>query len=108
MSKGIKIEELLLGHGPVAKRGETVSIRYNGYLNRGDLFQEELNCTFKIGKREVIAGIEKAVEGMRVGGKRRVRVSPHLAYRDKGVGGMIPPNAVVIFEVELIEVRHEE
>jgi len=60
---------------------------------------------FMIGRREVIAGLERGVIGMRVGGCRTLVVSPHLAYRDKGVEGSIPPNAVLRFEVELIDVK---
>jgi FKBP-type peptidyl-prolyl cis-trans isomerase FkpA len=107
MRRGIKIEELLLGRGPVARRGKIVTVCYSGYLNRGDMFQENITCTFKIGSRDVIAGLERGVEGMSVGGKRRVRVSPHLAYREGGVAGIIPPNGVVIFDVELIEIRDQ-
>lgn len=107
MRKGIKIEELLIGKGPMAQKGKTVTIRYYGHLNRGDIFQENTTCTFKIGNRDLIAGLEQGVEGMRVGGKRRVRVSPHLAYGDRGVATTIPPKAVLVFEVELIEVRDE-
>jgi FKBP-type peptidyl-prolyl cis-trans isomerase FkpA len=105
MRKGIKIDELQLGEGPLAQKGKVVTIRYTGCLRRGDKFQEDLTCTFKVGSREVIAGLERGVEGMHVGGKRRIRVSPHLAYGDEGVEGTIPPNAVLLFEVELLEVR---
>jgi FKBP-type peptidyl-prolyl cis-trans isomerase len=56
----------------------------------------------------VIAGLEYGIEGMRVGGRRRLRVPPHLGYRDKGMSGKIPPNALLFFEVELLEVRDDE
>jgi peptidylprolyl isomerase len=79
-----------------------VTIRYNGYLNRGDIFQREVLCTFEIGAREVIAGLEYGVMGMRVGGRRKIHVPSHLAYRDQEMPG-IPPNAKLVFEVELLE-----
>jgi peptidylprolyl isomerase len=60
--------------------------------------------SFRIGERKVIAGLEKGIIGMKVGGKRRLVISPHLGYREKDVPG-IPPNAVLIFEVELLEVQ---
>lgn len=62
-------------------------------------------CSFRIGERRVIAGLEYGVEGMRAGGKRLIRVGPHLAYRDAGVPDTIPANAVVEFRVSLLSVR---
>ena len=108
MRKGIEIEELRLGDGMTAERGTTATIRYTGFLNRGDQFQENITCTFRVGSREVIPGLSYGVEGMRVGGLRRVRVSPHLAYGVTGVPGLIPANAVLTFEVELLEVLKKE
>lgn len=104
MRKGIEIEELRPGSSPPAERGQTVTIRYTGFLKRGDKFQENIVCTFRVGSREVIPGLAHGVEGMRVGGLRRVRVSPHLAYGSPGVPGKIPANAVLTFEIELLEV----
>ena len=103
MRKGIEIEDLHLGGGLKVERGNTVTIRYDGYLNRGDKFQENIICRFQVGSRDVIAGLSYGVEGMRVGGLRRVRVSPHLAYGASGVPDLIPANAVLTFEVELLE-----
>jgi len=102
MRKAIQIEELRPGSGPNAERGQAVTIHYTGFLNQGDKFQENFTCTFRLGSREVIPGLEYGVEGMRVGGLRRVRVGPHLAYGEAGVPGVIPPDAVLIFEVELL------
>lgn len=104
MSTGIEIQDLRPGSGPAAGRGQRVTIRYTGFLNRGDKFQENITCTFRVGGREVIAGLARGVEGMRAGGLRRIRVSPHLGYGSAGVPGLIPANAVLIFEVELMEV----
>ena len=104
MKKGIELESEAEGSGPAARRGCTVTIRYSGYLHRGDAFQKEMTYTFRLGKREVIAGLEYAVEGMKVGGRRRVKVGPHLAYRKTGVPGLIPPNALLVFDIELVAI----
>lgn len=61
--------------------------------------------TFTLGARVAIAGLEYGVEGMRVGGRRRIKVPPHLGYREQGIAGKIPPNAILFFDVELLEVR---
>jgi FKBP-type peptidyl-prolyl cis-trans isomerase FkpA len=104
MVSGLEIEDATIGDGAIAQRGDTVNIRYTSYLNRGERFHEGVESSFTLGKREVIAGLERGVEGMRVGGKRKLTVSPHLAYRDKGVPGVVPPNAKLIFEVHLLAV----
>ena len=105
---GVEIEEKKEGIGPPAVRGDQVTVRYRGFLNRGDPIQEEATATFTLGERRVIAGLERGMEGMRVGGVRTIKVSPHLAYRDIGVPGIIPPNAVLIFHVELLSISHQE
>jgi FKBP-type peptidyl-prolyl cis-trans isomerase FkpA len=102
---GLSIEDLQIGGGAVAERRARVTIRYSGYLNRGDAFQTDQVVTFAVGERHTIAGLSRGVEGMRVGGRRRLCVGPHLAYRDKGVPGLIPPNAKLVFEVELLAVE---
>jgi FKBP-type peptidyl-prolyl cis-trans isomerase len=104
---GLEIEDLVLGSGAQAVRNSTVKLHLVCKLNRGDFVRSTYNDgrpeSFRVGARDVIAGLEKGVVGMRVGGKRRLRVSPHLAYRDVGAGP-IPPNAVLVFELELLEV----
>lgn len=104
MTKGVDIEDILIGEGPVAQKGDTVTIRCQCYLSHGDLVpgQSEEAVTFPLGRRRVIAGLEKGTVGMRVGGKRRLRISPHLAYRASGLPGRIPPNAVLVYDVELV------
>ena len=104
MLTGLRIEDLQIGDGPVAGGGARVTVRYSGFLNRGEPFQTDMVATFKVGERNTIPGLSGGVEGMRVGGRRRLRVGPHLAYRDKGVPGLIPPNAKLVFEVELLAV----
>ncbi len=107
MPKGVKIEDLRVGDGALAGRRTTVTLRYDGLLRRGDRFQST-TCTFDMSRRNVIAGLRYGVEGMRVGGLRRLTISPYLAYRGAGVPGLIPPNAVLVFEVELLDVRPSE
>ncbi len=103
MANGIKIEEIIVGVGIKAERGQVVSVYWKGTLNRGDLFGEG-ERTFLAGSREVIAGLSLGVIGMCVGGRRRLRVSPHLGFRDQVVPG-VPANAVLVIEVELFGVR---
>jgi FKBP-type peptidyl-prolyl cis-trans isomerase len=105
MRKGIEVETETEGTGPTARRGTTVTIRYSGYLHRGDAFQTDVTYEFTLGSRQVIAGLDYAVEGMKVGGRRRVKVGPHLAYREAGVPGSIPPNALLTFDIELLAVK---
>jgi peptidylprolyl isomerase len=99
---GLKVEDVTVGSGAVAEQGRTVCIRWHGTLNRGDEFGSG-EVSFPIGERRVVAGLEMGVVGMRVGGTRRLRVSPHLGYRDQVVPG-VPANAVLNFEVELLDV----
>jgi FKBP-type peptidyl-prolyl cis-trans isomerase len=101
---GLTIEDVKLGEGTAATRGHRVTVRYSGYLNRGDAFQKDATVTFVLGERRVIAGLERGVEGMKPGGIRKLRVSPHLGYGAKGVAGVVPPHSVLRFEVELLSV----
>ena len=105
MARGVKIESDEPGAGDLAARGKTVVVRVKGSLRRGDVFMDSERESFKIGERVVIAGLEYGVEGMRVGGRRRIRVPPHLGYRESGVPGKIPSNAILFFELELLEVE---
>ena len=102
---GLKFRDLLEGTGNEDARGDSVSIHFRCFLNRGEQiansYEHGLPQQFVVGKRETIAGIERGVIGMRVGGRREIVVSPHLGYRDHQVAG-IPANAVLRFEVELI------
>lgn len=109
MSSGLTIEDISQGTGAVAARGHLVTLHFNGFLNQGDQFGSSYTdgqpIRFIIGKREVIAGLERGVIGMQVGGHRRLIVSPHLAYRGTGVAGRIPPDAALTFEIELLDVQ---
>jgi FKBP-type peptidyl-prolyl cis-trans isomerase FkpA len=100
---GLKMEDVVVGAGAAAEQGTAVSIRWRGTLNRGAEFGAG-EVSFRVGERRVVAGLEFGVLGMRVGGIRRLRVSPHLGYRDHAVPG-VPANAVLTFEVELLRVE---
>ena len=102
---GVEYEDLEVGDGATADRGCTVEVEYSLFLNRGDCVQKDKRYAFRVGERRVIAGLEYGVEGMRTGGRRRIRVGPHLAYRDAGVPDSIPENAVLEFLVSLLSVQ---
>lgn len=101
---GVEFEDLTIGHGALAARGCEVEIRYDLRLNRGDCVRTDETARFRLGDRSVVAGLEYGVEGMRVGGERRLRVGPHLGYGSPGVPGMIPKDAVLEFRVRLVGV----
>lgn len=97
------------GTGEAAGRGDEVTIHYAGLLPDGTLFDSSLAegepMTFRLGAREVIRGWEEGVEGMRPGGRRQLVIPPELAYGAEGMGDVIPPDQVLVFEVQLLEVR---
>jgi peptidylprolyl isomerase len=105
MRAGIKLESEIVGDGATACRGDFVRIRYNLRLHRGQWVQSVDEYSFQLGKRHVIAALEYGVEGMRVGGRRQFHAGPHLCYREDGVEGTIPPNAVMHFDVQLLAVE---
>jgi hypothetical protein len=103
------IEEIEEGAGAVAEPGRTVSVHYTGWLRDGTKFDSSLDRNepfqFRLGAGQVIRGWDRGVAGMKVGGKRRLIIPPDLGYGARGAGGVIPPNAVLVFEVELLGVR---
>jgi FKBP-type peptidyl-prolyl cis-trans isomerase len=102
--KGVRIEDIRLGTGALAQQGQRARIACQIALNRGDVVRE-LEYSFLLGAREVIAGLEYGLEGMRVGGIRRLRIGPHLAYGDAGLAEAgIPGHAVLVVTIELLEV----
>ncbi|WP_417684476.1 FKBP-type peptidyl-prolyl cis-trans isomerase [Roseibium sp.] len=105
----LKITDLVKGTGEEANVGETVVVHYTGWLMDGTKFDSSLDrnepFAFTLGERRVIPGWEQGVEGMKVGGKRELIIPPELAYGRRGAGGVIPPNATLKFEVELLEVK---
>lgn len=104
MKPGVEFEDESPGTGACAERGRRVTIRSSCFLNGGEPVRLEAVDSFHLRRSQVIPGLVYAIEGMLVGGRRRVRISPHLAYRDRGVPDRIPPNAVLVFEIELIAV----
>jgi peptidylprolyl isomerase len=110
---GLKYEDTLHGTGEVAKAGNTVTVHYSGWIDaggaRGKKFDSSLDkgkpFQFILGKGEVIKGWDEGVTGMKVGGKRTLSIPSDLAYGKKGAGKAIPPNANLIFEVELLGVK---
>ncbi|MBI4122898.1 MAG: FKBP-type peptidyl-prolyl cis-trans isomerase [Parcubacteria group bacterium] len=105
---GLRIEEIVVGTGTEAKTGSTVSVHYTGTLADGKKFDSSLDrgepFSFTIGQRSVIEGWEQGIPGMKVGGKRKLTISPALAYGDRAVGS-IPANSTLVFEVELLWVQ---
>ncbi len=105
----LKIEELLVGEGTEAKSGNTVSVHYTGTLTDGTKFDSSLDrgdpFEFNLGAGQVIAGWDQGVVGMKVGGKRKLTIPSELGYGERGAGVSIPPNATLVFEIELLEVK---
>jgi len=99
---GIKIVCETLGSGPAVKKGDRVRVLWDASLNRGETVWLNQETVLTIGDRNTIAGFNYGLEGMRTGGSRRFRASPHLCYRDAQVG-KIPPNAVLIFDIKQVE-----
>jgi FKBP-type peptidyl-prolyl cis-trans isomerase FkpA len=104
----LKIEDLKVGNGAEAKPGQQVTVHYTGWLTDGKKFDSSLDrgqpFKFQLGASQVIQGWDKGVAGMKVGGKRKLTIPPQMGYGERGAGGVIPPNATLVFEVELLGV----
>lgn len=105
----LQIEDIRVGTGAEAKAGQTVSVHYVGTLPDGKKFDSSRDrgepFGFPLGGGRVIKGWDQGVAGMKIGGIRKLTIPPHLGYGERGAGGVIPPNATLIFEVELLGVR---
>jgi FKBP-type peptidyl-prolyl cis-trans isomerase len=106
MPNGLKYEDLKVGDGQLAETGMTAQVHYTGWLTDGTKFDSSVDrgqpFSFKLGAGQVIRGWDEGVKGMRVGGKRKLTIPPDMGYGAAGAGGVIPPNATLIFDVELL------
>ncbi|MFN2244751.1 MAG: FKBP-type peptidyl-prolyl cis-trans isomerase [Anaerolineae bacterium] len=106
---GLQYYDIEVGDGATPETGQAVTVHYTGWLEDGTKFDSSLDrgqpFTFSIGLGQVIAGWDEGVATMKVGGKRQLRIPPELGYGEQGAAGVIPPNATLIFEVELLDVQ---
>ena len=104
-SSGLQYIDLKVGTGATAQAGQTVSVHYTGWLENGKKFDSSVDrgqpFSFPLGAGRVIKGWDEGVKGMKVGGKRKLIIPSNLGYGARGAGGVILPNASLIFEVEL-------
>ena len=113
MDSGLQYQEHIVGSGTEAVAGKKVSVHYTGWLDengkKGKKFDSSLDrgqpFVFPLGAGRVIQGWDQGVAGMKVGGKRTLHIPPELAYGSRGAGRAVPPNAKLIFDVELLEVH---
>ena len=113
MQTGVQYHDEVVGTGPQPASGQTVTVHYTGWLyedgKKGTKFDSSRDrnepFTFVLGQGHVIAGWDSGVATMHVGGKRTLIIPPEQGYGDRGAGGVIPPNATLIFDVELLGIR---
>ncbi len=102
----LEIEDQIVGEGDEAVAGQTVEVHYTGWLTDGTKFDSshdrDQTFSFKLGGGQVIAGWDQGVAGMKIGGARKLTIPADLGYGERGAGGVIPPNATLVFKVELI------
>lgn len=108
-ASGLVYEDTVVGEGAEAKAGHQVSVHYTGWLTNGSKFDSSKDRNdpfeFSLGMRQVIGGWDEGVQGMKIGGTRKLTIPPELGYGARGAGGVIPPNATLVFEVELLGLR---
>ena len=106
---GLNYWDIKVGAGPTAQKGQMVTVNYTGWLTNGKKFDSSVDAgrpfDFTLGAGAVIKGWDEGVAGMKVGGKRQLRIPPQLAYGGRGYPGAIPPNSTLIFDVELLGVK---
>jgi FKBP-type peptidyl-prolyl cis-trans isomerase len=102
------MEDLVVGTGAAVTSGQKVTVHYTGWLTNGKKFDSSKDRSdafaFTLGKGQVIKGWDDGVQGMKVGGKRKLTIPPAMGYGSRGAGAVIPPNATLVFEVELLSV----
>ena len=107
-TSGLQYWDIVVGTGATAAPGNTVKVHYSGFLTSGAKFDSSRDrgepFSFALGTGQVIKGWDEGVAGMKVGGQRQLRIPPQLGYGSTGAGGVIPPNATLIFDVELLDV----
>ena len=107
-ASGLQYWDIVVGTGATAVSGKPVSVHYTGWLTSGQKFDSSVDrgqpFVFPLGEGQVIKGWDEGVAGMKAGGKRQLRIPPSLGYGAEGAGGVIPPNATLIFDVELLDV----
>ena len=103
------IEDIETGHGKEAVKGKEITVHYTGWLQDGTKFDSSLDrrqpLTIVLGVGQVIQGWDEGFSGMKEGGKRKLTIPPEMGYGARGAGGVIPPNATLVFEVELLKVH---
>jgi FKBP-type peptidyl-prolyl cis-trans isomerase FkpA len=108
-ASGLKYEDLQEGAGATAKAGDSVEVHYTGWLTNGTKFDSSLDrkspFAFSLGAGRVIKGWDEGVAGMKVGGKRKLTIPAALGYGSRGAGAVIPPDAELVFEVELLKIK---
>lgn len=108
-SSGLEYWEIKKGTGALAQKGKNVSVHYTGWLTDGKEFDSSRDSgepiSFQLGTGQVIKGWDEGIAGMKVGGKRQLRIPPALGYGQRGFGSSIPPNSTLVFDVELMGVK---
>lgn len=106
---GVQYWDIKAGAGATAETGKTVTIHYSGFLPDGKKFDSSIDrgrpFSFQLGEGAVIKGWDEGIAGMKVGGKRQLKVPPPAAYGDQGKGGVVPPGATLVFDVQLLDVK---
>ena len=106
---GLTYLDMTVGSGRLAELGDTASVHYTGWLADGKRFDSSVDrkepFSFRLGAGQVIKGWDEGVMGMKIGGKRKLTIPPQLGYGARGAGGVIPPNATLTFDVELLDLR---
>lgn len=109
LPSGLQYEDMVVGSGKMAEPGMNVSVHYTGWLTDGTKFDSSLDRNqafqFQLGAGMVIRGWDEGVKGMRIGGKRKLTIPSDMGYGAQGAGGVIPPNATLVFDVELLDVK---